>query len=71
MIKAKGTEHCSWCLGGTTKGEDLLEGSEGCEDSGALYHGNCYSELNLAESGEFDDAEHEKRFKAWKQRMGA
>jgi len=63
MIKASGTEFCSWCHLGTTKGEDLLEGSD--NDAGALYHGDCYGALNRAEGGEFDDADHARRFKAW------
>jgi len=66
MIKANGTELCSWCHLGTRKGEDLLEGSDAC-DAGALYHGECYSALNRAEGGEFDDADHESAFRKWQE----
>jgi hypothetical protein len=72
MIKAKGTEFCSWCHLGTARGEDLLEGSAGpADDSGALYHGDCYSALNRAEGGEFDDADHDRAFRAWQKHFGA
>lgn len=70
MIKANGSEFCSWCGLGTSRGEDLLEGSAGePDDGGALYHGECYSALNRAEGGEFDDADHERTFRKWSARF--
>lgn len=68
MIKANTGDYCSWCNLGIAPGETALEGSD--NDSGALYHGACYSELNRAEGGEFDDADHERRFKAWRAHFG-
>lgn len=52
MIKARGDEYCSKCHGGVCRGEDLFEGSPVTDDSGALYHHDCYLEMCREESEE-------------------